>query len=190
MDGEQPILEFSEQSLFRNWLSKNHAKSNGIWLKFYKKNTSIPSINYAEALDEALCFGWIDGQVKRFDEKAYLQRFTPRRSKSTWSQRNTEHIARLTKLNKMTPSGVAEVERAKADGRWDRAYAPPSETIPPKDFLKALGKNKKAKDFFESLNKTNSFAIIWQIEGAKKQETRERRIKKFVEMLERNEKLY
>ena len=124
------------------------------------------------------------------NEKAYLQRFTPRRKQSMWSKRNTEHIARLTKLGKMAPSGVAEVDRAKADGRWDKAYASPANAVPPEDFLKELGKRKKAKAFFETLNKTNRYAIIFQIEGAKKSETRQRRIEKFIAMLEREEKLY
>lgn len=185
-----PIIIFNTQKEFEKWLSKNHNVSNGIWIKFFKKDTGLATFTYSMALDEALCYGWIDGQANKFDEKSYLQKFTPRRKRSMWSQRNTEHIARLILEGKMKPSGLAEVERAKSDGRWDKAYAPPSETVPPKDFLKELSKNKIAKDFWEKLNKTNKYAMIWQIEGAKKEETRIRRIKKFVEMLAKNEKLY
>lgn len=185
-----PMLAFETQEEWRIWLEKNHEISNGIWMQFFKKATGIQTIVYAEALDEALCFGWIDGQTRSLDEKSYLQRFTPRRKKSIWSKRNTEHVARLEKLGKMAPSGWAQVEAAKADGRWERAYSPPSDMKAPEDWLKALEKNKKAKAFFETLNKSNTFAIFFQLQSAKKPETRERRLKKFMEMMERGEKLY
>lgn len=188
-DGK-PILSFISQDDWEKWLSKNHDISDGIWIKFFKKDTGLATFTYSMALDEALCYGWIDGQANKYDEKSYLQKFTPRRKRSIWSQRNTEHVARLIKEGKMKPSGLAEIERAKSDGRWDKAYAPPSETVIPEDFLKEINKNTKAKDFWEKLNKTNKYAMIWQIEGAKKDETRIRRIKKYVEMMERGEKLY
>jgi uncharacterized protein YdeI (YjbR/CyaY-like superfamily) len=186
----QPVMSFKNQSEWREWLAKNHGKSDGLWIKVYKMDSGIASIHPPEALEEALCYGWIDGQRKSLDIKSYLQKYTPRRTRSNWSKINTEHIARLTKLGKMKPSGIAEVEKAKADGRWDRAYESPKNTVVPEDFLKELSKNKKAEDFFKTLNKTNIFVIAFQINNAKRQETREKRIKKFVEMLSRKKKLY
>lgn len=186
----QPVLTFKTQSEWREWLSKNHTNSDGVWIKVYKTNSEIASIHPPEALEEALCYGWIDGQRKGLDEKSYLQKYTPRRARSMWSKINTAHIARLTKLGKMKPSGIAEVEKAKADGRWDSAYESPKNTVAPEDFLKELAKNKKAEEFYKTLNKTNAFAITFRITQAKRAETREARIKKFVEMLSRNEKLY
>ena len=188
-DGK-PILTFSSQNKWEEWLSKNHDTSDGVWIKFFKKDSGLASFVYREALDEALCYGWIDGQANKFDEKSYLQKFTPRHKRSVWSQRNTEHVARLIKEGKMKLSGLAEIERAKADGRWDKAYAPPSETVIPDDFLKEINNNLKAKEFWEKLNKTNRYAMIWQVDGAKKEETRTRRINKFIEMLKKGEKLY
>ena len=187
-DGK-PILSFASQIEWEKWLSKNHNTSDGIWIKFFKKDSGLATFIYKEALDEALCYGWIDGQANRYDEKSYLQKFTPRRKRSVWSQRNTQHVQRLINEGKMKPLGLAEVERAKADGRWNNAYAPSSETVTPKDFLKEIEKNKKAEDFWETLSKTSKNAMIWQIDGAKKEETRTKRIKKFVEMLTRGAKL-
>jgi uncharacterized protein YdeI (YjbR/CyaY-like superfamily) len=187
---ELEIISFKDPAEWRKWLDKNHATAPGIWVRFFKKASGIESINYAQALDEALCFGWIDGQVKSLDEQSYLQRFTPRRPRSNWSKRNTEHIARLIKLGKMAPAGIKAVADAKADGRWDKAYAPPSEIQPPDDFLIKLSKNKKAGEFFKTLNKTNTYAIFWNIENAKKLETRERKIQKYIEMLSKGEKLH
>jgi uncharacterized protein YdeI (YjbR/CyaY-like superfamily) len=180
------ILFFENQAQWRSWLTENHQNQSGIWLKFFKKDTGITSLHYPEALDEALCFGWIDGQSKSIDDKAYMQKFTPRRIRSMWSKRNTEHIARLTKLGKMHPSGLAEVERAKNDGRWARAYDSPANTKPSADFLK----NKKAAEFYKTLNKTNTFAITFRINSAKKAETRQKRIKTLIDKLARGEKLY
>jgi len=187
---EQPVITFPSRTEFENWLSNNSNKSNGIWVRFYKKDSGLQTFNYDEALDIALCYGWIDGQVKRHDSTSYLQRFTPRRKRSPWSKRNTERVARLIQAGKMKPAGIAEIDRAKSDGRWDKAYAPPSETVIPSDFQKALNKNAKANAFWEKLNKTNRYAMIWQIDGAKKEETRTRRIEKFIQMLEIEEKLY
>ena len=184
------MITLASQKEWGEYLAKNYNSSNGVWLRFFKKDSGLQTFNYKEALEEALCYGWIDGQVKKYDEKSYIQRFTPRRKKSPWSRINTEHVKRLTKEGRMKPSGIAEVNRAKDDGRWDNAYAPPSETVIPQDFLDHLTKNTKAKLFWEGLNKTNRFAIVWQIDGAKKEETRKKRIEKFISMLERNEKLY
>jgi len=185
-----PVLTFDTQGEWRDWLSKNHSTENAVWIRFYKKASGIVKLNYDQALDAALCYGWIDGLVNKYDDISYLQKFTPRRKQSTWSEINKGHIERLTALGKMHAAGNREVQRAKADGRWGRAYASPANTVIPDDFAKAIQKNEKAKDFWEVLNKTNKFAMIWQVNDAKKEETRNRRIEKFVEMLERREKLY
>ena len=155
-----------------------------------KKASGIVTVSYAEALDVALCYGWIDGQKKSFDESYYLQKFTPRRARSMWSQVNRDKVADLVRRGLMQPSGLAEVERAKADGRWEAAYASPSNTVAPDDLLAALAANPKALAFFETLNKTNRYAIVFQVQGAKRPATRATRIAKFVDMCERGEKLY
>lgn len=184
------IISFKLPKEFEKWLSKNYDKSSGVWINLFKKDSGIKSINHKEALDEALCYGWIDGQAKPYDEKSWLQKFTPRRKKSIWSRRNTENIERLTKAGKMKPAGLKEVEVAKADGRWQKAYHSQSKMTVPEDFLKLLSKNKKAKEFFNSLSKSTVYAITWRLHTAKKPETRERRMKKFLEMLSRGEKLH
>ncbi len=187
---ELPIIAFKSQSDFRKWLTANHSKSNGIWLQFFKKDSGHVSITYAQAVDEALCHGWIDGQAKKNDEKSWIQRFTPRRAKSIWSKRNIEHIERLTKEGKMTVTGHKAVEDAKQDGRWHRAYDSPAKMQVPEDFLKLLSKNKKAKAFFETLNKTNTYAIAWRLQTAVKPETKLKRMKAILEMLEKGEKFH
>jgi uncharacterized protein YdeI (YjbR/CyaY-like superfamily) len=156
----------------------------------YKKATGIESVNHPEALDEALCYGWIDGQSKSYDEESWLQKFTPRRKKSLWSKRNIEHIERLRKAGKMTQAGEKEVEAAKADGRWAAAYDGPATIKMPEDFLKELAKDKKAEAFFNTLNKTNIYAIAWRLQTAVKPETRERRFNKLLEMLKKGEKIH
>jgi uncharacterized protein YdeI (YjbR/CyaY-like superfamily) len=185
-----PILFFESQEEWRTWLEQNHNVANGVWLRFYKKGTGIVSLNYPWALDEALCYGWIDGQSKTFDEKSYLQKFTPRRVKSIWSKRNIEHIGRLIKEGKMKASGLKEAETAKADGRWERAYDSPGNLSIPEDFLLELSKDKNALAFFESLNKANTYAITWRLQTAKKPETREKRMKIILGMLSRGEKFH
>ncbi len=184
------IIPFKTPKDFEKWLAKNHNRSTGIWLNFFKKDSGVKSINYKEALDEALCYGWIDGQAKSYDEKSWLQKFTPRRKKSIWSKRNTENIERLTKAGKMKPAGLKEVEAAKADGRWQKAYDSPGNMKIPDDFLKLLNKNNKAKKFFDTLNKTNLYAIAWRLQTAKKPETKERRMKLIIEMLSKGEKFH
>ncbi len=183
-------LAFKSSSGFRDWLEKNHAATDGIWLRMYKKASGKPSITYAEALDQALCFGWIDGQARPKDENSWLQKFTPRRPRSGWSKRNTQHAERLIKSGHMTHAGLAAVEAAKADGRWSAAYESPRNAAPPEDFLKLLGTNKEAKAFFATLNKANLYAIVYRLQTAKKPETRERRMKKILEMLARGEKFH
>jgi uncharacterized protein YdeI (YjbR/CyaY-like superfamily) len=187
---EYSTIFFSSAHEWRSWLEQNHDQIDGVWIKMYKKDADISSPTRSELLDEALCFGWIDGQAKSIDDKAYLQKYTPRRKKSLWSKINIGHIERLTKAGKMHPSGLKEVETAKNDGRWDAAYNPPSTMPVPQEFLDILSKNKKAEDFFNQLNKTNKFAISWRIETAKKEETKLRRIEKIITMLENDEKFH
>jgi len=185
-----PILPFANKKKWMDWLAKQHDKSAGVWLKLAKKGTGIPSVTYAEAVDAALCYGWIDGQKKGFDDKYWLQKFTPRGSKSIWSKINTEKAERLITSGKMKPAGLKVIELAKQDGRWDAAYESQKTISVPDDFQAALDKNKRAKAFFAKLNSVNRYAILFRIQTAKKAETRAKRIQKFVEMLERNEKLY
>lgn len=185
-----PILEFSSAAEWRSWLESNRGQTSGVWLRFYKVGSAQRTFVYAEALDEALCFGWIDGQVKSESTESYLQKFTPRRARSLWSKRNREHIARLTSAGRMTPSGLAEVEAAKVDGRWDDAYDPPSTTTVPDDFLAALSESPEAERFFATLDKANVYAITWRLQTAKRLETRVKRIQQFVAMLARGEKLH
>src|SRR5271155_4098650 len=184
------IISFKTPTAFEKWLAKNHTKSNGIWLRMFKKDSGKKSVNWQEAVVEALCYGWIDGQAKPYDAESWIQRFTPRREKSTWSKRNTDHIERLTASGRMKPAGLAQADKAKADGRWAKAYDSPANMQVPDDFLKALAKNKTAKAFFESLNKTNKYAIAWRLQTAKKPETREKRMRSILEMLSKKEKFH
>jgi uncharacterized protein YdeI (YjbR/CyaY-like superfamily) len=184
------ILRFETSPDLRRWLGENHAATDGIWLRFFKKASGEKSVTYAEALDEALCFGWIDGQLKPHDKLSWLQKFTPRRPKSLWSQRNTLHVERLVKGGAMTAAGLKAVEAAKADGRWQAAYSSPGKALPPGDFLKELAKNKKAKAFFESLNKTNIYSIVYRLQTARKAETREKRMKIILAMMRQGKKFH
>jgi uncharacterized protein YdeI (YjbR/CyaY-like superfamily) len=185
-----PILFFKTAKEWEAWLAKNHTTSKGAWLRIYKKDSGVLSIDRPGSLDAALCYGWIDGQANSYDEESYLQRYCPRRPKSIWSKKNIENIARLTAAKKMKPAGLKEVEAAKADGRWEAAYDSPANMQIPGDFLKALAKNAKAKAFFKTLNKTNTFAIGWRLQTAKKPETREKRIKAIIEMLAKGQKFH
>jgi uncharacterized protein YdeI (YjbR/CyaY-like superfamily) len=187
---ELPILPFASQSKWAEWLAKQHDKSTGVWLKLSKKDSGIASVTYAEALDIALCYGWIDGQKGSFDEKYFLQKFTPRGSKSIWSKINTEKVERLITTGQMKPAGLKAVEAAKADGRWAKAYDSQKNMSIPEDFQAKLDKNKKARDFFATLNSVNRYAILFRIHAAKKEETRAKRIQQFIEMLEKNEKIH
>lgn len=185
-----PTIEFQTAESFETWLVENHDNSTGLWLKIFKKNSGKETVSYAEALDVALCYGWIDGQKQAFDEHAWLQKFCPRREKSIWSKINIGHVERLISEGKMRPAGLKAVEKAKADGRWEKAYDSPSKMTIPEDFLKELSKNKKAEAFFMSLNKTNLYSIGFRLQTAKKQETREKRMKTIIEMLEKGEKFH
>jgi uncharacterized protein YdeI (YjbR/CyaY-like superfamily) len=185
-----PVEFFAKAADFEGWLRKHHGKASCVWVKSAKKSSGITSMTYDEAVDVALCYGWIDGQGKSLDERYTLQRYTPRGKRSKWSKRNRERVARLTKEGRMQPAGLAEVERAKGDGRWDAAYDSPANAKVPDDLAKALAKSAKARTFFESLNSTNRYAILYRLQDAKKPETRARRLEKFVEMLKKGEKLY
>ena len=185
-----PVNYFASQEEWREWLEINYANSDGIWLKMYKKGSGVASVVYAQALDEALCYGWIDGQLKAGDENFYLQRFTPRRARSTWSKRNISHVERLEKAGKMTPAGWKVIEDAKADGRWDNAYDSQSEMKVPDELMAELSKNQERLSYFESLNKVNRYAIIWRIQSAKNAAIREKRLKTLLEMLDRGEKIH
>ena len=187
---EPEILSFETSSAFEKWLAKHHNKVNGILLRFYKKESGKKSITYKEAVDEVLCYGWIDGRANKFDDESWIQKFTPRGARSIWSKKNTDNVERLTSLGKMRSPGLEEVEKAKADGRWAKAYDSPKDMQLPDDFMKALSKNKKAKAFFETLNKTNKYAIGWRLQTAKKPETKEKRIKAIVEMLSNQQKFH
>lgn len=185
-----PIIEFETAEAFETWLSENHDNSNGLWLKIFKKDSGKKTISYAEALDVALCYGWIDGQKQAYDEQAWLQKFCPRRAKSIWSKINIGHVERLINELRMRPAGLQAVERAKADGSWEKAYDSPTQMTIPEDFLKELSKNKKAEAFFMGLNKTNLFSIGFRLQTAKKQETRDKRMKEIIEMLAKGEKFH
>lgn len=187
---ELPIIAFVDQMAWSSWLAEHHADIPGVWLRFYKKGTSEPTITYDQALDEALCYGWIDGQVKKYDEQSYLQKFTPRRAKSIWSKRNREHIARLLQEGRMKPAGLQQVEAAKADGRWEQAYDSPSQMAIPEDFLAELKNDEKAYAFFQTLNKANLYAIAWRLQTAKKPETRAKRMSAILTMLAEGKKFH
>src|SRR5215216_6620761 len=187
---EIPTLPFESKKKFAAWLAKEHDKSAGVWLKLAKKDSGIASITYEEALDVALCYGWIDGQKKGFDDHYWLQKFTPRGANSIWSKINTEKAERLIASGEMKPAGLKAIEAAKQDGRWEAAYASQKNIAVPEDFQAALNENKEAKAFFGTLNSVNRYAILFRIHQAKKAETRARRIQQFVEMLERGEKPY
>jgi uncharacterized protein YdeI (YjbR/CyaY-like superfamily) len=180
-------LSFRSASAFRKWLTANHRKSGGIWLRIFKKDSEKSTVTYSEALDEALCFGWIDARKERYDDSSWLQRFTPRRPKSGWSKINTQHAERLIRAKRMHSAGQAHVDAAKKDGRWAAAYDSPSKATLPEDFLAALGERKRARAFFESLNRANRYAIAYRLQTAKKPETRQRRMEIILAMLARGE---
>lgn len=184
------IRAFESACGFCDWLAENHATEPELWLKIYKKGSGKKTIVWEEAVVEALCWGWIDGVKKSLDDEAYLQRLTPRKRGSNWSKRNREHAERLIAEGRMQPVGMAHVEAAKADGRWDAAYAPASKMTVPDDFLAALEREPKAKAMFETLNRQNLYAIGYRLQTAKKPETRQKRLEAFIAMLARGETLY
>jgi len=187
---ELPMLSFERRKNWAVWLDKNHATSSGVWLKLAKKASGVKSVTYDEALEVALCYGWIDGQKKSYDETSWLQKFTARGPKSIWSKINTEKAQQLIESGKMKPAGLKAVENARQDGRWDAAYASPSKAVVPDDLQAELDRNAKARAFFATLDSRNRYAILHRIHTAKKAETRAKRIEQFVRMLEKKEKIY
>lgn len=184
------IIAFESAEAFQAWLGENHAVSPGIWLKLRKKGPGITALDYPQALDVALCYGWIDGQKSKFDDEWWLQRFTPRTSRSKWSKVNRDKVAVLVEQGRMRPPGQAEVDRAKADGRWEAAYAGAKTATVPDDLAAALTADPAAAKSFETLDRQNRYAILYRIQDAKKPETRARRIEKYVAMLAKGEKLH
>lgn len=181
---------FRSSREFRAWLVKEHAKTPGLLLRIYKKGSGIPSITYAEALDQALCFGWIDGRKLPFDDISWVQTLTPRKARSGWSKMNVAHVARLIREGQMTPAGLKEVQAAKADGRWAAAYDSPATATAPPEFGKELERNAKAKQFYATLNKANVYAIAYRLQTAKRPETKIKRMKQIIDMLARGEKFH
>ena len=180
---EQPVVFFAEAAEMQAWLEEHGEASDGIWLKFAKKASGIRSVVYTEAVEVALCHGWIDGQVKRLDKEHYLQKFTPRRPRSKWSKINREKAERLIAEGRMRPAGLREVKRAREDGRWDEAYDSPTTATVPDDFREALDAEPAARDFFESLGPTKRYSFLYRIRDAKRPETRAQRIAEYVELL-------
>jgi len=185
-----PIKTFKSADAFEKWLAKNHSKSPGIWLRFFKKHSGMKSVYYPEALEVALCYGWIDALVNRYDEKSYLQRFTPRRARSGWSKRNRNHCRRLIREGRMQAAGLAQIKAARSDGRWQVAYESPRKMKVPDDFLKQLAKDARAEEFFKTLDKANYYAIAWRLNTARKPAIRESRMKKILSMLASGKKLH
>lgn len=185
-----PVLAFASAAEFEAWLEAEHATSPGLWLKIAKKASGIPTVTYVEALDHALCFGWIDGQKRGHGEAYFLQRFTPRRPRSRWSRVNTGKVAALIEQGRIRPAGQAQIDAAKADGRWDVAYASPANAVVPADLRAALDAAPEAAALFATLTSRNRFAILFQVEEAKRATTRAARIEKFVQMLKEGRTLY
>ena len=188
--GDLPIVDFESQSAWADWLKKNHAKSTGVWLRLAKKNSGVASVSYDEAIEAALCFGWIDGQKGKYDEATWLQKMTPRGPRSIWSKINRDKAEALIASGRMKPAGLAAIERARQGGQWDAAYESQSTATVPPDLQAELDKSKAARDFFATLNSVNRYAILHRIKTAVKPETRAKRIQKFIEMLKRNEKIH
>jgi uncharacterized protein YdeI (YjbR/CyaY-like superfamily) len=184
---ELPVKRFRSQEAWRKWLHANHEQSQGVWLEFAKKASGQASVNYKEALEVALCYGWIDGQTAAVDEIWYRQRFMPRRPRSRWSQINRASVERLHAEGRLAPAGIREMEAAQRDGRWEAAYPSPRNITVPPDLEAALEKNARARRAFEQLDRQNRFAILYRLHDARKPETRERRLGEFVDMLARGE---
>jgi uncharacterized protein YdeI (YjbR/CyaY-like superfamily) len=186
---DDKVIAFKSQQAFEAWLARNHGTVGGIWLRIYKKGSGEKTVTYAEALDVALCHGWIDGLKRTYDEVSFIQRFTPRRSRSAWSKVNVGHVERLAREGRMQPPGLAAVEAAKRDGRWARAYDSPRNARVPDDFVQELKKDKAAYAFYQTLNRLNHYAIAYRLGSAKKPETRERRKQLFLEMMAKGQKI-
>ena len=189
---EEPVVSITikAQAEWEAWLEQHGAESSGVWLRLAKKGAEHPTVSYAEALESALCFGWIDGQKRAEDDHYWLQRFTPRTAKSIWSKINKAKAEALIASGRIRAAGLQEIERAKKDGRWDAAYSSASTATIPNDLQEALDANRKAKEFFATLNSQNRYAVLFRIQAAKRQGTRARKIAQFVEMLSKGEKIY
>jgi uncharacterized protein YdeI (YjbR/CyaY-like superfamily) len=187
---EQPLVQFAEARLWAAWLDEHHATSSGVWLRIAKKASGTASVTYDEALEVALCYGWIDGQKKSYDDASWLQKFTPRRLKSIWSKVNCAKAEKLIARGEMKPAGLAAVNQAKQDGRWDAAYDSQNSASIPDDFQAALDQHEGARAFFATLNSRNRYAILFRIQTAKKAETRAKRIEQFIQMLANHEMVY
>jgi uncharacterized protein YdeI (YjbR/CyaY-like superfamily) len=187
---DRPVISFESGDAWEAWLAEHHAASPGLWLKLAKKGSGIATVSYSEALDVALCYGWIDGQKDKFDGDYWLQRFTPRRPRSPWSKINCDRVAALVARGAMQPAGLREVERAKADGRWEAAYDGQRAAAVPDDLRRELEGNAAAREFFATLDSANRYAILYRLHEAKKPETRARRLKTFVTMLSEGKKIH
>ena len=187
---ETDCITFRSPAELREWLLENAEQSEGIWLRFAKQAADEKSIGYSEALDEALCFGWIDARKKPLDQTSWLQRFCPRRPKGNWSKINIQHAERLIQAGRMTPGGLKEIEAAKEAGRWASAYDSPKNAEPPADFLQELAKNQDAEAFFRTLNRANLYAIVYRLQTAKRPETREKRMRAILDMLANGKKFH
>ena len=192
MDSKQdlPIISFASQEDWERWLQAQHATAKGLWLKIAKKGSGIDSVTYDEALQSALCYGWIDGQKRAYDERFWLQRFTPRGPRSKWSRINRDKATELLAQERMKPAGLAQVLKAQQDGRWDAAYEGQGTATVPEDLQRELEKNPEAKAFFATLDGANRYAIMYRLKDAKKPETRARRLAKYIAMLGEHEKLH
>jgi uncharacterized protein YdeI (YjbR/CyaY-like superfamily) len=187
---ELPVKLFKRREDWEAWLAKHFNSCAGLWVRFARKSASLKTVSYQEALEVALCYGWIDGQAQKFDEESWVQKFTPRRAKSIWSKINRTRALALIKDGRMRPAGLAAIQSARENGRWDAAYDSHRTAAPPDDFQKALDKNPKARAFFKTLNSQNRYSVLFRIQTAGKVETRKKRIDKFVQMLAKQEKLY
>ena len=185
-----PILQLGSQAEWEAWLEAEHARSSGVWLKLAKKSSAIATVTREQALESALCYGWIDSQSASHDDQFWLQRFTPRRPKSIWSRINREAVEALERQGRLKPAGLAQVEQARRDGRWDAAYQPQSQASVPDDLQRALDRHPEAQQFFASLDSRNRYAILFRLQGAKRPETRARRLEQFLTMLRERRKLY
>jgi uncharacterized protein YdeI (YjbR/CyaY-like superfamily) len=187
---DRPVLSFESRDAWEGWLAEHHASSPGLWVKVAKKGSGIATVSYSEALDVALCYGWIDGQKDKLDGDYWLQRFTPRRPRSKWSRINRDRVAALLARGAMKPAGLREVEQAKSDGRWEAAYHGQRAATVPDDLRRELAGNAAAREFFATLDSANRYAILYRLQEAKKPETRARRLKTFVAMLSEGKKIH
>jgi uncharacterized protein YdeI (YjbR/CyaY-like superfamily) len=178
-----PVLAFPDQAAFEAWLEAEHATAPGVYVKLAKKGAGVPSVTYAELVESVLCFGWIDGRSNRLDDRFYLQRITPRRARSVWSQKNVDAVEALTEAGRMRPAGLAAVEAARADGRWERAYAGSATITVPDDLAAALAAQPAAQQAFEALDGTNRYAVLWRVHTAATPATRAKRIAALVQLL-------